>query len=332
MADSEDAPSSRSLRLNIRARISELDTRILALENSLAAARREREHLQSQLDYTYPVLTLPAEITSHIFIHFLPNYPMPPPYAGLLSPATLGQVCCKWRGVALGTPRLWRALEIEVHLDFEQLFTVGLNILAAWLARSKNCSLSLSVQTESHGSYNKNGSSRLRRLRDTISAHSGRLEYLTLVIDFRDLRWDGMHDPFPLLRERVSRRRVATILQHAVSLVEFRCSLSAGRDDIEFPDQIPPLMHFKSLTLDHEVANIPGTQKLLLDALTTPSIRHLRVSEDELDSDPFATITSALSRSKCSLHSLHVTRSQHDEADYRAAFPSIKVIKVLKRG
>ncbi|KAJ7259389.1 hypothetical protein C8J57DRAFT_1019314, partial [Mycena rebaudengoi] len=95
--------------------ISELDARILALEDSLAAARREREGLNSRLgDYKYPILTLPVEITSEIFIAFLPLYAKcPDPMIRLLSPTLLGQVCRNWREIAFDTPRLWRAIELH---------------------------------------------------------------------------------------------------------------------------------------------------------------------------------------------------------------------------
>jgi hypothetical protein len=87
MADSKDTSSSRSFLSEIRNQISEMDAHILALENSLAAARREREDLQSRLDdYKYPVLTLPAEITSEIFIAYLPVYPECSPMTGLFRP------------------------------------------------------------------------------------------------------------------------------------------------------------------------------------------------------------------------------------------------------
>ncbi|KAJ7252245.1 hypothetical protein C8J57DRAFT_1520084 [Mycena rebaudengoi] len=93
-------------RQYIRARCSYPDTRRLPCF-LVASARCERDKFQSRLDdYKYPVLTLPAEITSEIFIHFLPIYPLRPPPTGLLSPALLGQICRKWRDVALGTPRL----------------------------------------------------------------------------------------------------------------------------------------------------------------------------------------------------------------------------------
>ncbi|KAJ7187330.1 hypothetical protein C8R46DRAFT_1059491 [Mycena filopes] len=58
----------------------------------------------------YPVLTLPNEIVSEIFIRVLPPYPECPPWKGSLSPSLLTQICRKWREIALSTPELWRAM------------------------------------------------------------------------------------------------------------------------------------------------------------------------------------------------------------------------------
>ncbi|KAJ7641164.1 hypothetical protein FB45DRAFT_712335, partial [Roridomyces roridus] len=57
-----------------------------------------------------PVLTLPNEITSEIFVHFLPPYPVCPPMTGLDSPTSLTHICRQWREIALATPKLWRAI------------------------------------------------------------------------------------------------------------------------------------------------------------------------------------------------------------------------------
>lgn len=199
MADSVDTASS-SLRSHMRACISELNARILALEKSLAVARCERENLQSQLDdHTFPIFTLPGEITSEIFINFLPIYPLCPPPTGLLSPTMLGQICHNWRDIALGTPQLWRAVEIQVDLGIRHLFSAQLNLLNTWLSRSQHCPLSLSVRSLGH-SY-EDGPSDLRRLTDTIFRHSDHLEYMKLLIPFRDLYLDGIQGPFPLLRD-----------------------------------------------------------------------------------------------------------------------------------
>ncbi|KAJ7258933.1 hypothetical protein C8J57DRAFT_1135335, partial [Mycena rebaudengoi] len=147
MDDSQNTASGRYLHSDLRANISELDARILALENSLAAVRREREELQSRLDdYKYPVLTLPAEITAEIFINFLPIYPLRAPFTGLLLPELLERVCRQWRDIAFGTPRLWSAIEMEINLDIPDVLSAQVDLLQTWLARSKSCPLSLSVQ------------------------------------------------------------------------------------------------------------------------------------------------------------------------------------------
>ncbi|KAJ7742565.1 hypothetical protein B0H16DRAFT_1247778, partial [Mycena metata] len=75
--------------------------------------RPNRGTLRDRLNaYTYPVLTLPPEVMSEIFVHFLPVYPKRAPQKGLLSPSTLGQICCLWREIAFSTPQLWRTVKI----------------------------------------------------------------------------------------------------------------------------------------------------------------------------------------------------------------------------
>ncbi|KAJ7257084.1 hypothetical protein C8J57DRAFT_1517129 [Mycena rebaudengoi] len=126
MADSsQHTPRSGiSAPSDIRSRVSELNDHIRTLDQSLAAAHCERNDLQSRLDdYKYPILTLPVEVTSEIFINFLPIYPLAPPIVRILSPALLGQICSKWRTVAFNTPWLRRAIEIEV--DTQGAFSVA---------------------------------------------------------------------------------------------------------------------------------------------------------------------------------------------------------------
>ncbi|KAJ6562466.1 hypothetical protein B0H19DRAFT_1144629 [Mycena capillaripes] len=90
-----------------RARVADLEAKILDLERSLSALRTEKLQVQQRLDsYKYPALTLPNEIVSEIFIHFLPIYPLCPPLTGTLSPTALTQICRQWREIALSTPAL----------------------------------------------------------------------------------------------------------------------------------------------------------------------------------------------------------------------------------
>jgi hypothetical protein len=88
-----------------RTRLAEIKTQIRDLERSLAELRAEKTLVQERLSScTYPVLTLPNEIVSKIFIHFLPLRPLCPPLTGRLSPTTLTQICRHWREVAHATP------------------------------------------------------------------------------------------------------------------------------------------------------------------------------------------------------------------------------------
>ncbi|KAJ7629652.1 hypothetical protein DFH06DRAFT_1480224 [Mycena polygramma] len=128
-----------------RIRVAELQTQILQLERSLSELRIQHSQAQQRLNsYRYPVLTLPPEIVSEIFIHFLPTYPGFPPLAGTLSPTLLTQICRRWREIALETPALRRAIGLSNNV-------VGFpwNLQAEqfdiWLERSRACPLALSL-------------------------------------------------------------------------------------------------------------------------------------------------------------------------------------------
>ncbi|KAJ6474423.1 hypothetical protein C8R47DRAFT_708876 [Mycena vitilis] len=97
-----------------RVRVAELEAHIVELQRSLAVLQSEKVSAQERLaSYKYPVLTVPNELISEIFIHFLPAYPVCPPLTGPRSPAVLTQICHRWREVALSTPSLWRALSLS---------------------------------------------------------------------------------------------------------------------------------------------------------------------------------------------------------------------------
>ncbi|KAJ7259423.1 hypothetical protein C8J57DRAFT_1185214 [Mycena rebaudengoi] len=373
MTDSRENGTPAHTRANVpyaptdvRARISELDARILALEASLAAARGEREDLQSRLDdYKYPILTLPDEITADIFIAFLPGYPDCPPMSGLYSPALLGQICQNWREIAFDTPWLWRAIELYIWNEY------SFEALTTWLSRSGSCSLSLSLSKSYEPTF-----SELPHFTDAIISHSARWERIRLNFTYaRDLSW--LVGSFPLLRhlsisphiyetqsppaiepfgdapqltsvalgvnfnlsevvlpwsqltsisaERLTPAMAIDILRRATALVNLNSTLWAASAT---PGVVqPPALHLQSLTL-RDGDNLLGPQQQLLDALTAPALRHLSISEHELNNEPISIIASFLSRSHCSLDSLHVTHSSLHEADYRAAFPSIRAIEV----
>ncbi|KAJ7832824.1 hypothetical protein B0H13DRAFT_1734586 [Mycena leptocephala] len=133
-----------------RTRLADIEVKIQDLERSLAAFRAEKTLLQERLDsYKYPILTLPNEITSEIFIHFLPIYPLRSPIAGILSPTNLTQICRQWREVALATPALWRAMDVILY-DHLHPFKQEFAIFDIWLSRSCSCPLSIYLGQNDH--------------------------------------------------------------------------------------------------------------------------------------------------------------------------------------
>ncbi|KAJ7703692.1 hypothetical protein B0H17DRAFT_901456, partial [Mycena rosella] len=54
----------------------------------------------------YPVLTLPNEITSRIFIDYLASHGRIRPFMRT-APLLLAQICRPWREIALSTCKLW---------------------------------------------------------------------------------------------------------------------------------------------------------------------------------------------------------------------------------
>jgi hypothetical protein len=77
-----------------RVRVAEIEAQILNSECSPSALRIEQAQAKQRLDsYKFPVLTLPNEIVSEIFLHFIPAYPRSPPLAGILSPTCLTYIC-----------------------------------------------------------------------------------------------------------------------------------------------------------------------------------------------------------------------------------------------
>ncbi|KAJ6472780.1 hypothetical protein C8R47DRAFT_1022842, partial [Mycena vitilis] len=125
-----------------RVRIAEIDAQILDLQRSFLALQSERKQAQRRLNaYKFPVLTLPPEIISEIFVRTLPIYPHFPARRGSLSPTTLAQICRSWREIALTTPLLWRAISLRLLglYAFEQ----RVHIFNVWLQRSRVCPLSI---------------------------------------------------------------------------------------------------------------------------------------------------------------------------------------------
>ncbi|KAJ6456493.1 hypothetical protein C8R45DRAFT_579659, partial [Mycena sanguinolenta] len=179
-----------------RVRLSDLETRIHDIERSLSALRTERAKVKERLDaYKYPVLSLPNELTSKIFVHLLPIYPDTPPLTGLASPTTLTHVCGKWREVALATAALWRAIRLHYKYSHEMYIPSKfkqMNISDAWIRRSRSCPLSIDIDIP-HPDV-------MRQIfTETLTVAATRWEHVKLH-GVPLLPWLNTGHPMPLLR------------------------------------------------------------------------------------------------------------------------------------
>ncbi|KAJ7060090.1 hypothetical protein C8F01DRAFT_989043, partial [Mycena amicta] len=94
-----------------RARLAKIDAELYYLESDatkyIAALEAAEAILVERLSHlVYPILTLPHDITSRIFIACLPEHGR----VRMLSeavPLKLSWVCRNWREIALATPELW---------------------------------------------------------------------------------------------------------------------------------------------------------------------------------------------------------------------------------
>ncbi|KAJ7914447.1 hypothetical protein B0H13DRAFT_439052, partial [Mycena leptocephala] len=156
-------------------RITDVETHIQAIEPERRILSLQAEKYPSQdrpHGYIYPVLTLPAEIVSEIFVRFIPVYPLRPPITGLLSPIILGQICRTWREIALSTPELWCRIGVSLPESNVALRLAQKLRTNAWLTRSGSCLLSIELQSDLV--------QELEPFIWTIAAHRGRWEHLKL--------------------------------------------------------------------------------------------------------------------------------------------------------
>ncbi|KAJ7078228.1 hypothetical protein C8R43DRAFT_354184 [Mycena crocata] len=98
-----------------RGRIAAVNLQIADLKKAISQLKFERIILQNHLDtYAYPVLSLPNEIVSEIFLQTLDS---PSALSGPTSPIFLGHICRQWREIALTMPALWT----DIHLSLNTL-------------------------------------------------------------------------------------------------------------------------------------------------------------------------------------------------------------------
>ncbi|KAJ7141667.1 hypothetical protein C8R43DRAFT_954621 [Mycena crocata] len=104
-----------------------------ALESQMALLRVEREEiLQDLRDIVYPILTLPTDVTSEIFLQYVKKSQYPDHTERNNGPVRLASICRAWRAIALSTWRIWTLLDsVDAKISAHALA----NCLKFWLPR-----------------------------------------------------------------------------------------------------------------------------------------------------------------------------------------------------
>ncbi|KAJ7108419.1 hypothetical protein C8R43DRAFT_186446 [Mycena crocata] len=350
-----------------RARIAEIDAQVWDLQESIRLLQTQRKVLQDRLDaYRYPVLTLPNEITSEIFIRFLPPYPTCPPMKRGLSPFFLTHICHTWRNVALTTPTLWRAIRMVVRPVSPEKVDTQTDLVESWLSRSGSCLLSIQLDASPAWAPEV----QLRYIQ-SLSAHCSRWQYVELayLVPERFSFFSGatpllrhlqlsMYDrpPSPIRLGGVPLLRSAVLGYNTSGSVTLPwqqlTSLTLDRvhpnESTRILQQAPNLLHCEIvLTAEDDSVQegdvvLPSLHSLQLNALEieepinsataylrrfiAPALQRLEVVDEP---DPIPPLASFISKSGCKLQELHISGlrdSVPQEKLYRNAFPSIPKI------
>ncbi|KAJ7073951.1 hypothetical protein C8F01DRAFT_5166 [Mycena amicta] len=335
-----DSRSDATARAADRARLSDVEEEIQRFETPPAALRAQQEQIRGRLaEYKYPILTLPNEIITEIFVHYLPPYPDHPPLVGLGSPTYLLGICRLWRSIALHSPTLWRAIGLSG--DDSEISDPQVEMVQTWLLRSGSSPLSLRLEV----SYS--WVSKTDALLQTVVAHRSRWEYLHLlappaqvslisgpcprlvkltllttldpdvnIISLQNAHllrsvflWNVDYDLGSLPWDQLTSLSLqntassladsAPILQAATNLLSCQLFLRGTVEGLHIM-----LARVESLSFNTLVAN--GLEETGLATFTLPSLRKLEIGEGLLGVHAAERLKALISRSECRLERLRI--------------------------
>ncbi|KAJ7475238.1 hypothetical protein B0H11DRAFT_1866143 [Mycena galericulata] len=314
---------------------------------------------------TLTILDIPPEITSVIFaycVQFRERYGPEDSLPGLWPhepPSLLARVCRQWRNVALSTPELWVAIQIDCPYFIEDVVPA----LDRWLVRACSLPLSIDIRYQVHPDTSSDSILHL------MHRHSEQLQNLTLTIPSEDLyRFPEIVGPLPALRklvitcrrlpfdgQKLSAFKLAPELRDVYFLTGFsprnvtlpwgqlttfradtlrvsnchyvlsvasaliNCRFDVWEDDTPLTS-LPPLLHLESLILRGM-----GPSTDLLAHLTTPSLIHLEVQSVELDA-----WCAFLARSECALKHLSIETTGWTSAMFTQGLENLRSLIELE--
>ncbi|KAF7341319.1 F-box domain-containing protein [Mycena venus] len=220
-----------------RAALARVKAQIELHKKFIAAFEREQEELENSLSQViYPVLSLPFDVTSCIFLHCLPSHGQVSPSPST-APLVLAQICRRWREVALSTCGLWSSLYLNPGIDMGTVMynpTVApddrfRNLLRTWFSRARGSPLSLGLDFRFRKASNA--------FMNLVSSYAGQIYRLDLHIwpeQFQKSR--PLRASFPLLQHfstsHSSEKDVHALLNHGPPLRVLR--LIGNESDRDF--------------------------------------------------------------------------------------------------
>ncbi|KAJ7459437.1 hypothetical protein B0H11DRAFT_171458 [Mycena galericulata] len=167
----------------------------------------------------YPVLTLPVEITTEIFLRCLPDSisssgkkyrtPLDEP------PNLLTRVCRDWRAIAISTPSLWS----HVHLEFGgndglrtgYIDSWWISRIETWLSRAQTQPLSIIISNLNHLEPHE-------ALVGLLDSHYLRWRDLTLKLPFSRFYDFPTHESLPMLvRLNLEAHRIPPVIHTPIT-------------------------------------------------------------------------------------------------------------------
>ncbi|KAK7470083.1 hypothetical protein VKT23_001524 [Stygiomarasmius scandens] len=151
-----DIPVIHDLLSKLLEKLQHLDFEIIRSETTLARLKRERrdveKYVKAHQRLLSPIVRLPSEILSEIFVCCLPE-DRHPTCSASNAPLSLGLVCQRWREVCLSTPRLWSSVHVVIPMNdgADSIALTNARIkkrrlgVESWLERSGLLPLSFSI-------------------------------------------------------------------------------------------------------------------------------------------------------------------------------------------
>jgi hypothetical protein len=215
--------------------IDSIDKGIKDLEGSLALLKAQREvnkvFIQNHRAMIAPVKQLPPDILSTVFLACLPPVELTEASMTPNHPAVvISHVCRQWRCLAFDTPLLWSRIQLflpwvnpqpyhhlyqetpvndeEVAALFDSAVQRLYEMATIWLARSKGCPLSISMEASEGGA----GLYILPHMRTVISLILKSLERLVDLLHGESQRWEQVRFRFAIDGSNPSKSQLSRLL------------------------------------------------------------------------------------------------------------------------